>query len=333
MAQWVRIALTGDVMLGRLVDQHVIQQPRLPPAYVWGDLLPLLAEADLCLINLECVISTRGRRWRPATKPFHFRAHPRAIDVLHAADIDGVTVANNHVLDYGPEALLDCLDLLDQARIRHAGAGHSLAEALAPAYFATALGRIAVLALTDDMRAWGATPDQPGLNYAAYDSSGLIEPYRSRIQRVLDDARRHADRVIISAHVGPNWGPPSPAMQAMAHDLIERGADLYWGHSNHTPLGIEAYHGKPILYATGDFIDDYAIDPAERNDLSFLFVVELTPHGVQRIVLHPVKIDRLRVQRVAGAEAHWLMERMRERSAALGSHIALHEDYAELRLV
>ena len=64
---------------------------------------------------------------------------------------------------------------------------------------------------------------------------GLMAPYRSRIAQALVLARRRAGLVIVSAHVGPNWGSPSRAMQMLAHELLDMGADLYWGHSNHTP--------------------------------------------------------------------------------------------------
>lgn len=112
----MKLALTGDVMLGRLVNQHVVEDLSLPPAAAWGDTLPLFHSADLRLINLERVISSKGEKWRPLIKPFHFRAHPRALEILRAARIDGVTLANNHVLDYGDEALKECLTLLGSSR-------------------------------------------------------------------------------------------------------------------------------------------------------------------------------------------------------------------------
>jgi poly-gamma-glutamate capsule biosynthesis protein CapA/YwtB (metallophosphatase superfamily) len=131
----VKIALTGDVMLGRLVDQCVVQNRSMRPEALWGDVLPLLLSADCRLVNLECVISILGARWHRITKAFHFHAQPRALEFLRAARIEGVTLANNHVLDYGPDALLDCLNLLDEAKIQRAGAGTTLEEALAPAFF------------------------------------------------------------------------------------------------------------------------------------------------------------------------------------------------------
>lgn len=127
------IAVTGDVMLGRLVDEYVISNYSSPPAALWGDVLPLMLLADLRLINLECVISAKGREWQPQAKAFHFRAHPRAMEFLKAAQINCVTLANNHVLDYGQDALLDCLSLLDQAGVSRTGAGANLKAAMEPA--------------------------------------------------------------------------------------------------------------------------------------------------------------------------------------------------------
>lgn len=108
------------------------------PEALWDDVLPLMLSADCRLINLECVISSQGAKWHPAAKAFHFRAQPRALAFIRAAKIDGVALANNHVLDYGPDALLDCLNLLDGAKIQRAGAGATLEEAVAPAVFSIA---------------------------------------------------------------------------------------------------------------------------------------------------------------------------------------------------
>jgi poly-gamma-glutamate synthesis protein (capsule biosynthesis protein) len=317
----VKIALTGDVMLGRLVDQYVIQNRSVRPEAVWGDVLPVMVGADCRLINLECVISSEGEKWHPATKAFHFRARPRAIEFLRAAKLDVVTLANNHVLDYGPEALLDCLSLLDRAGIKRAGAGKSLEESLTPASLELSEARVAVVALTDNEPEWEAGQAKPGVNYIAYGERGLEEPYRSRIGQVLSSARRQAELVIVSAHVGPNWGAPSRAMRSLAYQLLDMGADLYWGHSNHTPQGIELYKGKAILYSTGDFIDDYMVDKAERNDLSFLFMIETEKNRVKQITLHPTRIEDLGVRQANEQEWQFLARTMRTKCQAFGTGV------------
>ena len=311
----MNIALSGDVMLGRFVDDSIIRNSALPPHTVWGNVLPLLSAADLRLCNLECVISGKGEPWHPESKAFHFRAHPRAIDVLTSARIDGVTLANNHSLDYGADALAECLALLDHAGIRHAGAGMNLEAALTPAVFHGTSPRVAVIALTDNEPEWGATRGRPGINYVDYDGRGLLEPYRSRIKEVIRKARARTNFIIVSAHAGPNWGAPSPSMQALAHDLLDLGADLYWGHSNHAPQGIEIYHGKIILYSTGDFIDDYAVDPHERNDLSCLFMLEFEAGCLRTVRLYPVAIEHCRVRLAQGRETAFLNTQMRAKCA------------------
>jgi len=321
----MKIALTGDVMLGRMVDEVIIRNSRLPTATVWGDVLPLLLEADLRLVNLECVISQRGHKWQPDQKAFHFRASPRAIEVLQAARIDAVTLANNHILDYGPEALLECLTFLDDAGIPHTGAGRNLRDALTPILIEFGGNRVAVVSLTDNEPEWEAAEHHPGVNHVAYDRHGLLEPYRTRLAETISLARRQAQFVIISAHVGPNWGAPSPAMRALTHHLLDLGADLYWGHSNHTPQGIELYQGKAILYSTGDFIDDYAVDPTERNDLSFLFLLDIQDGHLQHLHLHPVLIDNCRVRMATGRDAAHLERHMQAKCAAFGSTLAFQD--------
>jgi poly-gamma-glutamate capsule biosynthesis protein CapA/YwtB (metallophosphatase superfamily) len=234
-----------------------------------------------------------------------------------------VTLANNHVLDYGPEALTECLELLDRAGIKRAGAGATLEEALAPALFVLPQGRVAVVGLTDNEPEWEATDRKPGVSYVAYGDRGLVEPYRSRMAQVLAFARRQAELVMVSAHVGPNWGAPSRAMQALAHELIDMGADLYWGHSNHTPQGIELYKGKAILYSTGDFVDDYMVDNDERNDLSFLFMVEVEGGRILRIRLYPTRIEDLSVRLANEREGQFLARTMQAKCKPFRTTMAL----------
>ena len=328
----MRIALTGDIMLGRLVDQYVVQNLSLPPETVWGDVLPLLLSADVRLGNLECVISDKGKKWNPLSKPFHFRASPRAIEILRAASFDCVALANNHVLDYGPEALLDCLDRLRQADFPYTGAGTILKEALTPAFLQLPNFNLAVLALTDNEPKWEATLSKPGINYVAYNEGGLRSPYRERIAKAIQQARQQAQLVMVSAHIGPNWGAPSRAIQALAHQLLDLGVDVYWGHSNHTPQGIEIVGKKVILYSTGDFVDDYAVDAVERNDLSFLFGVEMNSRQIQRIYLHPLRIENFQVRQARGSDVAFLQKSMKAKCTAFGSNVDFKNGIGTIRV-
>ena len=120
--------------------------PRLPLGYT----LPLLVEADLTIVNLECVIASTSRPWSRWPKAFHFRADPRAIDALKRAGVDCVVLANNHVLDYEEPALLEMLELLERNGLAFAEAGRDLEEARRPAVLDARGVKVGVVAFTDD---------------------------------------------------------------------------------------------------------------------------------------------------------------------------------------
>src|SRR5207247_8141150 len=114
----VRVALAGDTMLGRGVAKELGHRP--PQSLVDDELVEITRDADLFVLNLECCISERGE---PVPKTFNFRAPPTAIETLLHLGVDCVTLANNHALDYGPDALLDTFAHLREAGIAWAGAG------------------------------------------------------------------------------------------------------------------------------------------------------------------------------------------------------------------
>jgi poly-gamma-glutamate synthesis protein (capsule biosynthesis protein) len=151
----VSMVLTGDVMLGRLVSETLLAYHT---AYPWGDILPEMHQADLRLVNLECVISDRGKPWSRWEKAFHFRAHPRAIEALKLAQVNCVVIANNHVLDFEEEAFLQMLELLEAAGIPYVGAGRNLAEARRPVLLSAGDLKIAVAAFTDNEPGWTEVP-------------------------------------------------------------------------------------------------------------------------------------------------------------------------------
>lgn len=314
-----RLGLTGDVMLGRFVDARVLGDLERDPAYLWGDLPALLETVDARLINLECVIASSGAP--DPGKIFTFRARPRALDALAAAGVTFAGLANNHVLDYGPDALLECLGLLRAAGIATAGAGRDVAEASSPAVIRTRSLRFGVVAMTDNQPGWEAGDGRPGVNFVRYDAHGLVSGYRKRIRTAVDAARDVSEFVIVCAHLGPNWGTPSRELQAVAHQVLEFGASVYWGHSNHSVQAVEFRDGRVILYSTGDFVDDYAVDPEERNDLSFFFEVVARGGAVGALRLHPVRIAGLRVGRASAGDAGWLRRRVEHLSAPYGTRV------------
>ena len=160
----VTVALAGDTMLGRGVARTLATTP--PGAMVAPEVLAALGEADLVVLNLECCISEHGRRWDAPGKPFFFRAPPRAVELLVLLGVDCLTLANNHALDYGFDALADTLDHLAQAGIAVVGAGADLQQARRPAIVAAGGLRVAVVGVTDHPADFAAGADRPGVAFA-----------------------------------------------------------------------------------------------------------------------------------------------------------------------
>jgi poly-gamma-glutamate capsule biosynthesis protein CapA/YwtB (metallophosphatase superfamily) len=317
-ARPVTLALTGDVMLGRLVNEAM---QRFGAAYPWGNTLPILRAADLAIVNLECVVAAGGRPWSRWRKAFHFRADPAlAIPALEQAGIDCLTLANNHVLDYEEEALLEMLDLLERHRIPCAGAGRDDEAARRAAMLEAPGLRVGVVACTDNEPGWAATATTPGTNYLRI---ALEDGAPARVRAAIDDAReRGADLVIVSLHWGPNMVQrPPPLFQAFAHALIDAGADAVYGHSAHVVQGIEVYRGRPILYDLGDFVDDYAVDPELRNDWGVLARLHATRDGIRRVELLPLLIGTCRVNLAAGSIREAIAARVGALSAELGTQV------------
>ncbi len=312
----ITLALGGDVMLGRLVNSAILQRG---PRYPWGDVLLLVQEADLALVNLECTIAESGEPFVPP-RVFYFRAHPKAIEVLTLAGVDYVTLANNHALDFQAPALLETIRHLDEHGIAHAGAGANLAEASQPAMLEAGGIKVGVVAFADHFREYQATEETPGTRIIAISTE---EQHFGQVKESIQAAREAgADLVVFSIHWGPNMRQvPSSEFVAFAHAVMDAGADIFHGHSAHLFQGIEIYNGKPILYDTGDLIDDYHVDPQLRNDQQLLFLLTATSQGVERIELIPLLISYMQVNQATGAVFDEIAERIRRLSVEMGTEI------------
>jgi poly-gamma-glutamate synthesis protein (capsule biosynthesis protein) len=323
----MKLLFVGDIMLGRLVNQALKEQP---PAYPWGDTLPIFEEADCCFANLECVLADIGRPWAVTPKVFHFRSDAKNVATLKAAEINAVSLANNHSLDFEYEALFEMLKLLKKAKIAHAGAGADLEAAATPAILKVGREKIGFLAFTDNEPAWEAGLKIPGVFYVPTDTSDLRA---KNLFRIVQETKEKVDFLIVSSHWGPNWGYAPPAEQpAFAHALIDNGADLIFGHSSHVFRGIEVYRDKPILYSTGNFIDDYAVDEIERNDESFIFLVTIEKKQVSQIDLYPTLIENFQARLATGNEAENIALKMQTLCAEWQTPAEWQEKEKSLRI-
>jgi poly-gamma-glutamate capsule biosynthesis protein CapA/YwtB (metallophosphatase superfamily) len=354
----LRLFLCGDVMTGRGIDQvlpcpcdpvlyesylqSALDYVRLAetlhgsiprsadPAYIWGAALDewRRAEPDARIVNLETSI-TRSKDH--ADKGINYRMSPENAACLTAAGLDCCVLANNHVLDWGRDGLLDTLAALRRLKIKTAGAGRNLAEAAAPAELPIA-GKARVLVFSFALassgmpRSWAAKPDAAGVSLLT-DLSNVTAAY---VCEQIVRARRAYDVVVASLHWGPNWGYEIPNEQIrFAHELIDHGGvSVVHGHSSHHAKAIEVYRNKLVLYGCGDFIDDYeGIEGYEayRDDLALMYFVDIDrANGDLRAAeIVPLQIRQFRLARPASTDVDWVRQTLARESRQFGTGVAL----------
>src|SRR5438309_2410105 len=281
--------------------------------YIWGEALLKLrrAEVDLSIINLETAITTAETAW--LGKEIHYRMHPRNIDCLSVAGVNGCELANNHVLDWGYEGLSETLRTLDAVGVKHAGAGNDAEDAAAPAVLNVPRKcRVLLFSFGSTTSGispqWRATSVCPGVNVL----DDLSEATASLITKGMRQFQRPGDLVVASIHWGGNWGYDIPLEQiAFAHRLIEEGVSIVHGHSSHHVKTIDVFKGHLILYGCGDFVTDYeGIVGYEmfRGDLASMYLIDIDSSSGELINarLIPMQMQRFRLERASGADAKWM---------------------------
>lgn len=296
-------------MLGRGVVEHLAS--KRPETLFAQEVVDAARDADLFVLNLECCISNRGAPWPIPGKPFFFRAPPAAVEALSHLGVDCVTLANNHALDFGPEALLDTVRYLSDAGIASVGAGPDVQSARAPAILTANGFRLGVLGIADHPKDFAAGPDRPGIAFA-----DLRTEVPGWLAELVHGTK--ADAVMVTPHWGPNMtSEPVPHVRAAARQIIGTGASLIAGHSAHVFQGVDG----PILYDLGDFLDDYAVDPILRNDLGLMLFVTIDEQGPVRLEAIPLKLDFCYTKLAQGEDAAWVRKRFTEACAAFGTEV------------
>ncbi|RJQ36183.1 CapA family protein [Candidatus Parcubacteria bacterium] len=255
------LLFVGDIMLDRGID--AIMRRRDDWIFPFRRMQPLLREADLLIGNLEGPISDQGTN---VGSIYSFRADPRAIEGLVAAGFDILSVANNHIWDYGPDAARDTLTRLGQAGIAPVGGGVDVAEAHAPVMRTINGVRIALLAYTDLLpESRGAADASPAIAY--------LDP--AIVRADIAAARQNADVVIVMLHWGNEYEPhPTAAQRALARVLIAEGATLVIGHHPHVVQDIERVGEGLIAYSLGNFVFDQNFSPETSRAIALRVMLD-----------------------------------------------------------
>ena len=279
----IRIVFVGDVMLDDLPGQYIAEGHDPFAAFA-----PLFQSADLTIGNLECVVGTTGVK---EDKPFVLRAHPRVLPLLKQ-HFSALSLANNHSGDYGTEAFARMLDLLDTAGVRYFGGGRDLRSAQEPIIFDVKGKRIAILGYNLFFpRSFEALDDRPGIAW------GEDDYIRAGIQRARENLR--ADIVVTYPHWGwENEKNASINQVALAHLMIDSGADAVIGGHPHVTQNIEIYKGKAIFYSLGNFV----FDSFETEDTNTGWAVEMIIDADNHISwkVYEAKLNKLGIPRFNG---------------------------------
>lgn len=209
-------------------------------------LIGMMQAADLTCVNMEFCMSSVGSPM--PGKAYTFRADPSHMDILRELGVDVVNLANNHVYDYGEEAFVDMLSILEAEEMPYVGAGADAQDAQAPCYASIGGKTIAIVSATRAEK-YIMTPE------ASEDSPGVFRCYDTqRVLEVVREAKEQADFVIAYIHWGTEYSEVlEEAQTAGARELIDAGADVVLGAHPHCLQGAEFCEGKPVLYSLGNY--------------------------------------------------------------------------------
>ena len=310
----------GDLMLGRGVNKVIHEKG---PAYPLETLHTITHAADLFFVNLECAISGLEKKFEGAPKVFYFRADPSAIETMTGAGVNAVSLANNHALDAAEIGLKNTLQHLKENGIESAGAGLGLESARHPARLDAGELSVGLLSVCDHQADFAAEEDQPGIYYLdlrSGDHDALLQDVRKLAATV--------DLVVVALHWQPNWAPRvEPVYRNLAAELVSSGADIIWGHSPHHFQGVEWIDDAVVMYASGDLVDDYAIDERYRNDLQLLFEIRFTAGRPSRVRALPLRLHYARTELAEGEDRRWIEIRFNEMCADVGSRVESEGDW------
>jgi len=258
-----------------------------------------LQDVDVVFGNLEGPI-TAGRAIQ--VPEMVLRADPDVAPTLQAAGFNLLSLANNHMLDFGEQGLLDTIHYLDNAGIRHVGGGGTEQAAYAPCYMEVKGVKLAWLAFHDQglVKQDNRSSKGPG--------TAVLEP--DKVTAAVKEASAKADFTVVSLHAGTEYAAEPDATQVtFARLAIDAGADLVLGSHPHVVQKVEQYRGKYILYSQGNFIFDQLWSRETRE--GFVAKIHISANKVDRIIFLPVYInDKARPVTLKGPEAQSVLDKL-----------------------
>lgn len=270
----IRLLFGGDVTMSDAYPE-IAPLGDVPDPCQWpfARLMPLIDQHDVFMVNLENAVTKRPDSER-ADKKFTFKMDPALLCSLKSGRVQVVTIANNHVFDYGAKGLADTLKAIDAQGIGRVGAGMDLQEARRPWITEVGGKKIGFLGYGNYSRAGVKTP-------------GVVYRVPEYIEQDVKKLKAQVDYVVVNFHWGVERMPqPQDEDRALAYLAIDSGADVVVGHHPHVLQPLEFYKGKPIAFSLGNFI--FGGNSHGPKDAA-LMSVEIT-EGAVSARLVPIKI-------------------------------------------
>ena len=239
-AETLVIHAVGDIMLAGSGEKTY---RKLGYDYPFAATRETLQQGDIVIGNLESPLASSGVEF--TDKKFRFKTEPKAAAALKSAGFTHLSLANNHILDFGAEGLKETLAALDANSIIYSGAGMNLASA-------RTAGMIELKGVKVAFLSYSLT--YPAEFFAGAEKAGTAPGYASFFTADITEAKKEADCVIVSFH----WGgegedTPKPYQVSAAHRAVDAGANIVIGHHPHVLQGIETYNNGVIFYSLGNF--------------------------------------------------------------------------------
>jgi len=235
----------GDIMLSRGTAKYIA---KYGPAYPFEGIQDEIRKHDIAFANLESVISSGGRRFSP-NKGIYFRADPTVVNGLVYSGFDVFSLGNNHVLDWGVDAVRDTMRLLRENGLKYTGVGSTEQEAFKPAVMNVRGTTIAFISF-NDVYPFKVHESRSG----AMQTLSLNDPL---LQQKIENLHSRYDILVASVHAGAEYiNEPEPEKVRKMRQLIDYGADIVLGSHPHVMQGIEIYHGGLIAYSLGNCVFD-----------------------------------------------------------------------------
>ena len=291
------------------------------------------ARSDLRWINLECVVTTKGIQGidKKEGGPYYFRARPEMIKLLLHNNINIVSASNNHSGDYGPEGVLDQMQLLSKSCIQCIGVGKNNTAARRPFLLSKNETRIAFFSLDMTTAVFSATNTDAG-NFYVNPHNPHGDPNYHHLLAAVNRMSKDGWLCLVSIHWGKcnNVKAPGAFQRETGRELIDSGARAIVGSSSHDYLGVETYKQCPIIYSLGDFLFD-----SRNQDHRSGGYINLAIRGekIKELVFKPITLEYCRVHDQTKPESISLaLERWGSLSIELNSKVEIKPHEAVIKL-